>query len=77
MKSILCAVVALGFASSAVADEINVPAGGDIQAAINGASNGDIIQLEATQQAKHQSVMRMLRNKKCATLTQMTIRPIK
>jgi parallel beta-helix repeat protein len=47
MKMILCVVVALAFASSVVADTINVPAGGDIQAAIDGASDGDIIQLEA------------------------------
>jgi hypothetical protein len=40
--------VDLAFASSvATADTINVPAGGDIQAAINGASDDDIIQLEA------------------------------
>ena len=47
MKTIWCAVAALAFAGSAVADTINVPAGGDIQAAINGTSDGDSIQLEA------------------------------
>ena len=47
MKTVCAIVVALGFAASAVADTINVPAGGDIQAAINGASDDDIIQLEA------------------------------
>ena len=47
MKSICLAVTCLVITSVAVADTINVPAGGDIQAAINGASDGDIIQLEA------------------------------
>ena len=47
MKTVLAVAAVLSFASSAVADTINVPAGGDIQAAINGASDGDIIQLEA------------------------------
>ena len=47
MKTVCAIVVALGFAASVVADTINVPAGGDIQAAINDASDGDIIQLEA------------------------------
>ncbi|MFP8870809.1 MAG: right-handed parallel beta-helix repeat-containing protein [Myxococcota bacterium] len=47
MKIVCATVAALAFAGSAGADTINVPAGGDIQAAINGASDGDIIQLEA------------------------------
>ena len=47
MKTVFATVAALAFVGSAVADTINVPAGGDIQAAINGASDGDIIQLEA------------------------------
>ena len=47
MKSICFAVACLIITSVAAADTINVPAGGDIQAAINGASDGDIIQLEA------------------------------
>ena len=47
MKTVCVTVAALAFVGSAVAGTINVPAGGDIQAAINGASDGDIIQLEA------------------------------
>ncbi len=47
MKSICLAVTCLIITSVAAADTINVPAGGDIQGAINGASDGDIIQLEA------------------------------
>jgi parallel beta-helix repeat protein len=42
-----CAAAALSLSGIAHADTINVPAGGDIQAAINGASDGDVIQLEA------------------------------
>ena len=47
MKIVLSIVAALTVGCFAAADTINVPAGGDIQAAIDGASDGDIIQLEA------------------------------
>ena len=43
----LAAVTAMFAAVSAGAETINVPAGGDIQKAINSSSDGDIIQLEA------------------------------
>ncbi|MCH2137369.1 MAG: hypothetical protein MK101_12480 [Phycisphaerales bacterium] len=42
----LTGLVALVAASAAAADTIHVPAGGDIQKAINMASDGDVIQLE-------------------------------
>lgn len=46
MKSRSIAVAMFLVSSAAVADIINVPAGGDIQAAIDSASDGDVIQLE-------------------------------
>ena len=52
MKMILCAVIALTFASSVVADTITVCLDGtceysDIQSAINNASDGDVIEIAA------------------------------
>jgi hypothetical protein len=48
MRSICTSIVAtLALAGTSFAATIHVSAGGDIQAAINGASDGDIIQLEA------------------------------
>lgn len=47
MNTVFATVASLAFAGPVVSDIIYVPAGGDIQAAINGASDGDVIQLEA------------------------------
>ena len=47
MKSGIASIAVLTCAGLAIADTITVPPGGDIQAAIDIASDGDIIQLEA------------------------------